>query len=56
MELTLVVIVIAALCVVLAFLLGFMVSRGEESVAEHAAYLKGVRDERKRAEREKEKL
>lgn len=49
-----VVIALAIMCVILAFLLGFMVSRGEESVAEHAAYLRGIRDERRRKEREEQ--
>lgn len=47
-----VLIVIAVLCVILAFLLGVLVAAGEESVSEHHAYLRGFRDGLRKARRE----
>lgn len=57
MELIVIVIALAVLIVILAFILGFMVSRGEESVSEHAAWLRGfkagVESEKKKREENK---
>lgn len=57
MELIVIVIALAILIVILAFILGFMVSRGEESVSEHAAWLRGfkagVESEKKKREENK---
>ena len=55
MELVVVVIALAVFMIILAFLLGFMISRGEESVSEHAAYLRGVKDGKRLKEEEMRK-
>lgn len=52
MKIIVAIIILAIMCVVLAYLLGVMVSAGTESVMEHSAFLRGMQAGYKKKERE----